>query len=196
MFCAKCGKESADDSQFCNKCGQAMNAPPPLPPKPKQGTAGWKWFVLGILVCIVIIIFIQSSGPKHGISPNPLAQIVAAPRSMPLLNTAISVQAHSYYYDKFVVPPNATAVSVEGHFTATGGLGNDVEVFLTSEDGYVNFQNDHSAEAYYNSGKVTQDSFNVTLPSGGGTYYLIFSNKFSLLSAKAVQVTSTLHYTI
>jgi hypothetical protein len=73
----------------------------------------------------------------------------------------------------------ATNVTMKGHFTATGGGRNDIEVFVLAEDEFVNWQNRHSVNALYRSGQVTQDSINLTLPSDAATYYVVFSNKFS-----------------
>ena len=99
----------------------------------------------------------------------------------------------STYYP-ITVPADATNVSVDGHFTATGGLGNDIEVYVLTEDNFVNFKNGHPSPTLYNSGKVTQDSISVTLPASGN-YYLVFNNNFSLLTPKAVQASATLHFT-
>jgi len=54
---------------------------------------------------------------------------------------------------------------------ATGGRGNDIQVYLVNGDEYVNLQNGHPANTYYNSGKVTQDTLSVRLPSDAAIYY-------------------------
>ncbi len=51
-----------------------------------------------------------------------------------------------------------------------------------------------STDTYYNSGRATQKSVHATLPSGTGTYYLVFNNNFSLVSPKAIQASVTLRY--
>ena len=84
-------------------------------------------------------------------------------------------------------------MKLQGHFTATGGSGNDKEVWLVTEDGFTNWQNGHAATTFYNSGRVTQDALNASLP-GTGTYYLVFDNRFSLLSKKEVEVKGALTY--
>jgi len=76
---------------------------------------------------------------------------------------------------------------MKGHFTASGGAGNDIEVFVVNEDEYTNWQNGHPTKALYSSGKVTQDSINLTLPAEAATYYVVFNNKFSLLAPKAIE---------
>jgi hypothetical protein len=95
---------------------------------------------------------------------------------------------------KLTVPADASYVTLQGHFAATGGSGNDVEVYMLPEDGFTNWENRHSATPLYSSGRVTQDTLNVALPPDAGTYYLVFSNKFSLVTPKAVQTNITLTY--
>lgn len=74
-----------------------------------------------------------------------------------------------------------------GRFRAKGGSGNDVEVYILDPDGFENFRNGNSARTYYNSGRKTVESFNVTLPTGN--YYLVVSNTFSIISTKNVSLT-------
>ena len=85
-------------------------------------------------------------------------------------------------------------MKMQGHFTATGGSGNDIEVYLLNQDEYTNWENHHQTPTYYNSGKVTTGEANVVLPSDAGTYYLVFNNKFSLVSPKAVDENFTMTY--
>ena len=41
---------------------------------------------------------------------------------------------------------------------------------------------------------MTQVNLNVSLPPNEGTYYIVFNNRFSMLSPKAVEANVTLHY--
>ena len=74
------------------------------------------------------------------------------------------------------------------------GLSNDIEVFVMPEDDFVNWQNGHPAKTLYNSGRVTVGTLNVNLPADAGTYYLVFSNKSSLLTQRNVLVDAALTY--
>jgi hypothetical protein len=47
----------------------------------------------------------------------------------------------------------------------------------------------------YNSGKITQGAIGATLPNTAGSYYLVFDNRYSLITPKAVQVNAVLRYT-
>jgi len=69
---------------------------------------------------------------------------------------------------------------VEGDFRARGGGGNDIEVVITDENG----ANGHAGRFWYQSGKTTVGNIDVHL--GPGTYYIVFSNRFSLVSQKTV----------
>lgn len=96
---------------------------------------------------------------------------------------------------KFTVPAGATNVKMQGRFTASGGARNDIEVWLMNDDDFVNWQNRHPVTPIYNSQKVTQGTLNASLPPDAGTYYLVFNNRFSLVSPKAVQDNLSLQYT-
>lgn len=207
MFCAKCGKELPDDAQFCIKCGHPLSAtvlPTSPAPAPKREV---KWgqvaAVLGALIVIVVIVVSLSTGAPSTSSNSSFRSTVPSvtvPRVMPsphtqlIANGAITIRAASYSYYKFFVPSGATNAVVNGRFTATGGIGNDIEVYVLTEDGFVNFSNGHQTPTYYNSGKATQDSIRAVLP-GSGTYYLVFNNNFSLITPKAVQLEAILQYT-
>lgn len=210
MFCRFCGSALLDDSSFCHSCGKALpsapatpapivgaapaTAPTPSPtvPRERESSATGR-IVVGILL-IVAVIWWASTRTQSGSSPTIFRQIVAQPRTLTLSSGEFAVNATEYRYTRFVVPEGATAVHIEGTFSASGGFGNDVETYIFSNDDFVNWQNLHSARTFYNSGKVTQGTLDVTLPATGGTYYLVFNNRFSLLSAKTVQSGVRLHY--
>ena len=127
-------------------------------------------------------------------SPSTFRQLVAQPRTEVLSNAEFALAAAQYRYTRFEVPQNAGAVRVEGTFSASGGAGNDVEAYIFANDDFVNWQNRHRVHTFYNSGRVTQGTLEVTLPPTAGTYYLVFNNNFSVLSAKTVQTSIRLHF--
>jgi hypothetical protein len=57
---------------------------------------------------------------------------------------------------------------------------------------FINWENGHTANTYYNSGQLTS-SISATLPSGG-TYYLVYDNTFSVISQKNVNTQANLSY--
>jgi len=157
--------------------------------------------VVGIVALVAIIIGIvlfsaskeQTAPPVRrlaSVTPPPLPQ----PHSFSITNGALAVNAGAFSWYTFAVPPNATDVVVNGRFTATGGSGNDIIVYVMDEDAFVNLKNGHASQTFYNSGKITQATINAVLPNAPATYYLVLDNRFSLLTPKAVQITATLQY--
>jgi hypothetical protein len=57
---------------------------------------------------------------------------------------------------------------------------------------FLFWRNRHPVAPIYNSRQVTQGAGDTSLPNDAGTYYLIFNNRFSLVSPKAVQDNLTL----
>jgi hypothetical protein len=206
MFCPKCGVDLPDDSQFCRKCGRAQGhavnvstdaaavAPARIPPpQPHGNTAKW---VVGILIFLAVCWTLRQAELKFSQLRSVVAQSQSAVQqhSMSLPMTAFAVRQLGMSNYKFTVPAGAFDVSMKGHFTATGGARNDIVVGVVTEDEFVNWQNGHPTRALYNSGQVTQDTINLTLPADAGTYYIVFSNKFSFISPKAVQADVELTY--
>jgi hypothetical protein len=144
-----------------------------------------------LLVLLAVIVWWAATSRSPG--AQQLRETVQQTRTATITNAAITVQANGYSYYRFTVPVGATNATVQGHFNATGGSGNDIEVFVLSEDGFENWRNHHATQTHYNSGKVTQSAITATLP-GEGTYYLVFNNNFSLLTPKAIEANVTLRY--
>ena len=198
MFCPACGKQSPDSAEFCSKCGSAierlmMNAPVRSKPQKKRIHLGG-WIALGFLVMAVA--WVASFLNSHVTRSAPVAvshAVVRAPRAESIENSSIHVDAGSFRYYKIVVPEGATQPYVDGHFSASGGYANAIQIFVSDTDAFVNFKNGHPSETYFNSGMVTQNEINAILP-GPGTYYLVCNNRFSLQSSKSVEIDAVLHY--
>ena len=110
-----------------------------------------------------------------------------------VVNGVITVGARNHQAYQFGVPADAYNAQISGTFTASGGSGNDIIVYVFDSTNYVNWENGHQSSAYYNSGQVTTDSFSINLPAGG-TYYLVYDNSFSFLSSKNVNTQANLAY--
>jgi hypothetical protein len=158
------------------------------------------FLLIPILVALVVwylaTVFNRQNpyAPRQMGSAQPLLPLLRQPHYVPITNGALTVNANSLAWYTFVVPPNASTVAINGHFTATGGMGNDIIAYITDEDGLANLKNGHDARVFYNSQKVTQSAISAALPNAPGTYYLVFDNRFSLITPKAVQVNATLSY--
>jgi hypothetical protein len=100
-----------------------------------------------------------------------------------VVNGSFTIKAGHYRYYKMTVGEQGAVVS--GRFRASGGGGNDVEVFILDPDAFENWQNGHSVRTYYNSGRVTVSTIKKYLNEG--EYYLVFSNTYSVMTPKAVE---------
>lgn len=209
VFCSKCGTDLPDDSQFCRKCGQLLGpaaqttsagtvAPAPAVKSQRMIAI---WFLLPIL-CLLVWFLGWGSGwrsQEQQKTTLPGTQQKQQPPPPQLHRVAIgtgavTINAASSAYFTMPVPTGAVDVRVQGHFTAAGGRGNDIEVYLLDQDQFTNWQNGHATPTYYNSGKVTVGDMNAVLPNDAGTYYLVFNNKFSLITPKAVQENVAMTY--
>ncbi len=112
-----------------------------------------------------------------------LNAIVHHVQSVSVVSGTISVPPGATRGFGFAVPSGATNAHVTGSFTASGGSGNDIKVYV----------DDSHANALYSSGQVSTGNFDVQLPAGF-TYLLFLDNSFSTLSTKTVQVQATLSY--
>ena len=221
MFCPKCGMESQDDSQFCRKCGTGLaatsNTPAAMPEKVKQ-PAVRPAFILGVLLVLAVLGWLID----HAVHEQQQVRAArAVPKTaverdvqnvsdfynntppqppQPQLHTvtigkgALSVAALHYAFYTLSVPAGAQTVKVQGHFQATGGMGNDIEVFLLNEEQFTNWKNGHATPTYYNSGKIAVGDVQAGLPNDAGNYYLVFNNNSSALTAKAVEFSGTMTY--
>lgn len=96
---------------------------------------------------------------------------------------ALTVQASGYTWYDFNF--NETT-NLKGRFRASGGNRNDIEVYIMDADNFENWKNGNQARTYYNSGRVTVANFNVRLAEGN--YYMVFNNRWSIMTPKAVTV--------
>jgi hypothetical protein len=110
----------------------------------------------------------------------------------PIVNGSFIVEPRSFKPFKVTVAPGSVNPRVEGTFTASGA-NNDIEVMLLEASQFQNWEQRNKFTSAYQSGRVTADKLAVPLPPQEGTYYVVFSNRFSLISNKAVVADIVLH---
>jgi hypothetical protein len=110
----------------------------------------------------------------------------------PIVNGSFIVEPRSFKPFKVTVAPGSVNPRVEGTFTASGA-NNDIEVVLLEASQFQNWEKRNKFTVAYQSGRVTSDKLAIPLPPQEGTYYVVFSNRFSLISNKAVVADIVLH---
>jgi hypothetical protein len=148
-----------------------------------------------VIILVVVVAAIAVVGSIFFFTAVNRSSILSQIHTTNIVNGLITVRAGGYNYYEFIVPAGATSIHVGGTFTATGGSGNDVEVYIMDKTNFVNWSNGHQATANYNSGQLTTSSFDVIL-GPGTTYDLVYSNTFSTFTSKNVQTTADLIYTL
>jgi hypothetical protein len=181
MLCTHCHAQLPENAQACSSCGTPVFSAPAAA-KEKQP----RLYIAMWAVAATVGLLLTATVARPHTSPSFLMHL-------PLGQTTFTVHRLSFTYIKFDVPANSTAARLDGHFQASGGARNDIEVYVFDQDSFANWQNHHKAAAYFNSGRLTDGKISASLPSQAATYYLVFNNKFSLLSPKAVQFSALLH---
>lgn len=116
------------------------------------------------------------------------------PQSHNLVDGVITVYAGDYYDVPFSVDIDTMHdVTVSGSFAASGGSGNDVEVYVMNASDYANWVNGHSSSALYSSGRITAADLNIPI-TASGNYHLVYSNTFSWISTKTVNTSVDLEW--
>jgi hypothetical protein len=150
----------------------------------------------GILLLAGLGYYAHIAQRAHGPSSaaNLFDRLTKKPHSIPVSSRSFTINQLGYTYFKVPVPAKASSVLLHGNFIANGGSDNTIEAFVFSENDYANWQNQRVSSPYYSSGKVTMDPIDAKLPPGGGSYYLVFNNKFSTLNPKTIRVDAKLSY--
>ena len=106
---------------------------------------------------------------------------------------AFTVAAHASKDCVIIVPAKMEGAKIEGHFRATGGPDNSIEVWVLDDDAFVNWKNHHRVTALYNSHRATQGTVAVPLPHPG-KYHVVFNNDFSVITPKAIELQFVLEH--
>ncbi len=173
------------------------SVPPHLPraSEPARRTSGQVW--LGVLAVIIIAAIIVVNGNRTKVRASDDAMPAAVPvhessvhyvpETQKIASGQIVVRPGGYVQYRFEITPEMRNARVMGRFGVSGGMGNDIEAVIATEDEFANWINGRQARVLYCSqGRKTTDAFNVTLAPG--TYYLGFNNRFSVFSAKDVSL--------
>jgi hypothetical protein len=188
MFCPSCGKEIPDDSRYCLGCGKSLGAmfstSKPIDDEedeedeePERKSHSGRNILIGFIVLLGLYLGVMAVSHANNVRIPGITT-----RTEPITPPNFIVNAGTYYYFGFTVDG---AALVAGRFEANGGSGNDIEAFITDADNFENWKNGHQSRVNYQSGRATVGNIELAT-SRPGTYYLVFNNRFSLLSNKAI----------
>ena len=110
-----------------------------------------------------------------------------------LVNGTITVNPASYYNVQFTVTSAMKQPTVTGSFTAFGGSGNDIIALVIDDKYFTHWVNGYEVNTLYDSGRLTTAAIDMSILTPG-TYHLVFSNRFSLLSSKQVSTSVNFHW--
>lgn len=91
------------------------------------------------------------------------------------------------YVQRFGFHVGEDGGAIQGRFRSA----DNIEVYIMDNDSYENWINGAKVQTYYSSGRITVSNINVPLEEGD--YQLVFSNRYSVISNKAVTASITLN---
>jgi hypothetical protein len=189
MFCTHCGSLNPDGAKFCINCGKNPTGISPATVSKSYSPTLVIFLIVGRIVLISLLISVTKivyyTGATDGLKKDSATIKKKIEQDMPIVASSFVVPASSMRWFPFLIPPGNPIIV--GHFEATGGSGNDIICLITDQDGLTNLRNNHTIYPFFNSGKVTTQSVNVKLSLG--SYFLVFNNRFSPFSSKAVNAT-------
>jgi hypothetical protein len=141
-------------------------------------------------IAFVVIAAAALSGCQiHGHLPNPAPEVEQ--QSETVVSGSFIVERRGFTPFKVVITEEMMKPRIEGTFVASGAR-NDIEVSVLEEIEFMNWQNRHQFQAAYESGRVTTARVRAELPPG--TYFVVFNNRFSVLTNKSVTADVKLLY--
>jgi hypothetical protein len=221
MICIACGLQSPQDAQVCLHCGEqvstSIDIANPGKNRKRSRIRVIAFSILGVFACVLTAFAIiteimngrsQTQGPTTVTggpalySAPPLSTPTPTPMPSPVLKTetyeidtkAIGLQPDQMWWHPLVVKNDWRNARLVGKFTAQGGEKNDIEAVVTNEKGLVNWRKNylHRPKVWYKSGRVTEDTIKVPLPTGQS--YFVFNNRFSASANKTVRFNLRIEY--
>ncbi|HME36364.1 MAG TPA: hypothetical protein VKF84_14100 [Candidatus Sulfotelmatobacter sp.] len=190
------------------KIAPVAEAPPPAEiPRPRRKRRVVLWVLLALLVGGVFWVVNSDS-----LVPQQVRELFGVKQDRIIVDSAFSVTPRAFRYYKFSLPEGTANVAAVGQFKSTAesssasrmssagdqnpGTNNDnsIEAYVLTESAFAVWQKGYATSSLYDSGNVTGSSVQADIPPGAGIYYLVFSNKSTPKTSKAVHATVMLHY--
>jgi predicted nucleic acid-binding Zn ribbon protein len=195
MFCQQCGKLLPERSRACEHCG--YNHESPRISNNALLLAAIAALISGVGV---VVSFLPRSypskaegGPKPVIASEAEApQATPAPKPTPYWKTenyrikshAVALNVGQMWSHPLDVEKDWRNARLVGRFKTQGGLRDDIYACVTDKDGLVNLKSGLAHTVWYESGRVTVDTINVSLPVGRS--YFVLMNRYAWLTNRTV----------
>jgi hypothetical protein len=189
--CPFCAEQVQDAAAVCKHCGRDLNRPgaPAIlaSAAPKKSRASL-YVLLGLLVVGgVVAVNAVSSASTTG--ANPLPPAMRQTIRLNLANgEAKEIGAGELYHYTFQLPDRVCAVT--GRVLGVSGGNKDFYAALMSDDDYRNWTTNHEGKVFWQTDPQTAAATISASLRGPGTYHLVVSNRFSMLTAKTVEITA------
>lgn len=210
-LCSFCAEQIQDAAVVCKHCGRT------LAPQRQAAVFRGAELGLGFgAFCLVAALLFAGLGGAPGVAARfpvvekmarafitPAAPAVAAapkraeepppppppppPLVLPVFDTPSLHLPPGEHFDTAFVVADPRPCTFLGHVQGIDGGRRDVEVYLFDEDGHLNWHNGLEPVALYESGRTSSTSIEVPLREKG-TFHLLISNRWSVLTSKTVQI--------
>ncbi len=126
---------------------------------------------IGIVILIVFVaavtVFLVLSKPQK---PYP------TPHSIEIVNDNLTINGGAYQHFNFSLSNSATVnPTIDGTFNVSDGQ--SIRVYVMDKANFVLWQNQKSADTFYDSGVINNDQIRANLPNDD--YVLVFDNTFA-----------------
>lgn len=195
-LCRFCAEEIQDAAVVCKHCGRTLSSNRQAVVRGIELAMGFGAFCLVALLLYVLLGGAEgwadtspNSADEHRADSVPLpAPPPPPPHKTSVLDATERRLPPSGHFDvPFVVDdPHLRECTFYGRVQVLDGGSRDVEVYLLDEDAYANWSNGIDPAAVYKTGRIVAKTIKVQMPTG--QYHFLISNRFSVFTAKTVQV--------
>jgi hypothetical protein len=222
MICLNCGIQLPKEAQICLQCGEQISTPGNIAYSRKNrkraSNRAIAFTIIGACACVLAAFAVLpeilkdrsqsqgqttvTGGPALYTVPRPTPTPTPTPTLAPVWKAetyeidtkAIGLQPDQLWWHPLLVKNDWRNARLVGKFTAQGGEKNDIEAIVTNEKGLINWRKNylHRPQVWYKSGRVTEDTINVPLPTGQS--YFVFSNRFSVPINKTIRFNLRIEY--
>jgi hypothetical protein len=184
--CVYCAESIQTAAVLCRFCNQRQ----PVVPVHDTGNGGAAW-VLGLLLVLGgggVAIGLVSAITRGVQTPPAVEQVAAYVRPPTVMHSAgdpsMRLGAGSARWYEIAITDDRTC-RLQTRFVGIAGGNEDFDVFLVDADGLQNFENGREFDVYFRQRRTAATTLDLTIP-GGRTYYLVISNRFSVITDKRV----------